>query len=108
MSETDRIKTFLGAVRRRLLWRSSLQTVGLAGGAMLVALLVLAASAAALGPASFWPTLTTVVLAVLALGALNRRGDSPGCASCATIAPPHVWWRACTQPWPAIWSLPSS
>ncbi|HEX3694980.1 MAG TPA: hypothetical protein VH374_06280 [Polyangia bacterium] len=70
MSETDRIKTFLGAVRRRLLWRASLQAVGLAGGAMVLALLALGALAAALGPAGFWPTLTGVVLAALALAAL--------------------------------------
>ncbi|HVR61182.1 MAG TPA: DUF4175 family protein [Polyangia bacterium] len=97
MSEIDRIRSFLGAVRRRVLWRAGLQAAGLGGGAMLVALLALGALAALLGPASFWPGLTVVVMSTLALAALGfgvvrhlvaLRGDHAAARLVARLHPP--------------------
>jgi hypothetical protein len=70
MNELQRIQAVLLAMRRRTLLRAALQTAGLGLTAMLLALLGLAASAAAMGPAGFWPLLSVVVLAALGLGAL--------------------------------------
>ena len=70
MNELQRIQAVLLAMRRRTLLRAALQTAGLGLAAMLLALLGLAASAAAVGPAGFWPLLSVVVLAALGLGAL--------------------------------------
>jgi hypothetical protein len=71
MSEMERIRGFLGAVRRRLLLRAAIKTVGFGAAALGLTVLSLAAAAAAVGPAGFWPALTAVTLAVLALGALT-------------------------------------
>src|SRR5262245_5504087 len=71
MSEMDRIRGFLGAVRRRLLLRAAIETAGFGAAALGVALLALAAAAAAVGPAGFWPAVTTVTLTVLAFTALT-------------------------------------
>jgi hypothetical protein len=70
MSESERIRSFLAALRRRLLLRAALETAGFGAAALVVALLVLAATAASVGPAGFWPTLTAIALAGLVLGAL--------------------------------------
>jgi len=61
---------FLGAVRRRLVKRAALRTAGYGGAALAVTLLLLALAAAAIGPASFWPTVTASVLGAVALVAL--------------------------------------
>ena len=70
MSETERIRAFLAAMRRRLLVRAAVQTAGFGAAAILVVLLGLAAVASAVGPAGFWPTATTAALGALGLGAL--------------------------------------
>src|SRR5215471_3457925 len=71
MSEIERIRGFLGAVRRRLLVRAAIETAGFGAAAIAVAVVALAMTAAAVGPAGFWPAVTTVALALLALGALT-------------------------------------
>ncbi len=70
MSESERIRSFLTAVRRRLLLRAALETAGFGTAALALALLALAATAASVGPAGFWPPVTAIALAVLVLGAL--------------------------------------
>jgi hypothetical protein len=70
MSETERIRAFLAAMRRRFLVRAAVEAAGFGAAAILVVLLALAAVAAAVGPAGFWPTLTTGALVMLALAAL--------------------------------------
>jgi hypothetical protein len=70
MSELERIRTFLAAMRRRLLVRAVVETAGFGATTLVVAVLALAAVASAVGPAGFWPTLTMVALAALALAAL--------------------------------------
>jgi hypothetical protein len=71
MSDFERIRSVLSAVRRRVLVRAVLQTAGLGLAAMLLALAALAAAAAAMGPAGFWPMLTALTMTVLAAGALS-------------------------------------
>src|SRR6185295_10106892 len=71
MSELDSIRIFLAALRRRVLVRAAIETAGFGAAALVVALFALAAVATAVGPAGFWPTLTTVALAGLALGAVT-------------------------------------
>jgi hypothetical protein len=71
MSEIERIHGFLGAVRRRLLVRAAIETAGFGAAAIALALLALAMAAAAVGPAGFWPAITTVALGLLALVALT-------------------------------------
>lgn len=68
MNDLDGIRGFLAALRRRLLLRAGLETVGYGAAAMALAALVLALVAAAVGPAGFWPP-TTVLIAVVALAA---------------------------------------
>jgi len=61
---------FLAAVRRRLLLRAAVKTAGYGlaiGGA---ALLVLALTAAMVGPAAFWPNVTAGVIGVVVVAAL--------------------------------------
>jgi hypothetical protein len=70
MSEMERIRSFLTAVRRRLLVRAAVETAGFGAAAMIGMLLALAAVAASVGPAGFWPTLTTASLLTLTLAAL--------------------------------------
>jgi hypothetical protein len=70
MTELDRIRTFLAALRRRLVVRAVIETAGFGAAVAVAALLALAAAAAAVGPAGFWPTLTTIALAALGLGAV--------------------------------------
>jgi hypothetical protein len=70
MSEIERIRGFLGAMRRRLLLRAAIETAGFGAAALIVVLLVLGAVAASVGPAGFWPTLTTGTVVVLVLGAV--------------------------------------
>jgi hypothetical protein len=70
MSELERIRSFLDAMRRRLLLRAAIVTAGFGAAAMIVVLLGLAVVAAAVGPAGFWPTLTTAALVALVLAAV--------------------------------------
>lgn len=84
MSEIERIRAFLRSVRRRALLASGLRAGGLTLAGVLAALLVLALGAVQIGPAAFWPTVTTLVLILLtgvgvALGAVvpRRRFRSP-------------------------------
>jgi len=70
MTELQRIRAVLFAMRRRALLRATLQTAGFGLAAMLVVLVALAASASAVGPAGFWPLLSVVVLAALGAAAL--------------------------------------
>jgi hypothetical protein len=64
------IRAFLAAVRRRSLLRAGLQTAGYGLAVVVVTLLALALVANAVGPASFWPTLTAIVAALFAAAAL--------------------------------------
>jgi hypothetical protein len=97
MSELDRIRTFLAALRRRVLVRAVIETAGLGAAVVVAALLGLAVMATAVGPAGFWPALTIVALAALALGAATvgvvrparRLGDDRATARRAgTLVPP--------------------
>ncbi|MDB4979499.1 MAG: hypothetical protein JWM82_251, partial [Myxococcales bacterium] len=71
MSESERIRSFLTAVRRRLLLKAALETAGFGAAALTLALLALGATAASVGPAGFWPPVTAIALAVLVLGAIG-------------------------------------
>jgi hypothetical protein len=76
MSEIERIRDFLRAVRRRAYWEASLRTGGATLAGLLLALLVMALCASHTGPATFWPKVTATVLIFLtllgvALGALG-------------------------------------
>ncbi|HVZ72067.1 MAG TPA: DUF4175 family protein [Polyangia bacterium] len=71
MSENERIRAFLGALRRRLLLKAAVETAGFGAAVAAIALLALAAIAASIGPAGFWPPLTAIALAVLLLAALG-------------------------------------
>jgi hypothetical protein len=97
MSELDRIRTFLAALRRRVLVRAVIETAGLGAAVVVLGLLGLAVTATAVGPAGFWPALTIVALAALALGAATlgvvrparRLGDDRATARRAgTLVPP--------------------
>ena len=72
MSERDGIQSFLAAVRRRLLLRAGLQAAGYGRGGAGVGLFALGLSAAAVGPADFWPTVTACFAGALALVVLAR------------------------------------
>ncbi len=67
MSDVQRIRSFLRAVRRRAGAEAGLRVLGVTAAALLLALLVLAACAAKVGPASFWPGVTVAVVAGCAL-----------------------------------------
>lgn len=98
MSELDRIRTFLAALRRRVLVRAVIETAGLGAAVVVLALLVLAVTATAVGPAGFWPALTIVALAALALGAATlgvvrparRLGDDRATARRAGVLVPPL------------------
>jgi hypothetical protein len=70
MSELDRIRNFLDAMRRRLLFRAAIETAGYGAAAIIAVLLGLAVAAAAVGPAGFWPTVTAAALLALVVGSL--------------------------------------
>ncbi len=70
MSELAWIRTFLASVRRRCLLESGLRAGGVAVAALAAALLILALAAARVGPASFWPAVTALVLVVGVLAGL--------------------------------------
>jgi hypothetical protein len=72
MSERDGIQSFLAAVRRRLLLRAGLQAAGYGAAALGVGLFALGLSAAVVGPADFWPTVTACFAGALALVVLGR------------------------------------
>jgi hypothetical protein len=97
MNELERIRSVLIAMRRRTLLRAALQTTGFGLAAMLAALLALALSAAAVGPAGFWPLLSVVVLAALGVGAFafgllrparHLRGDRAAARLMSRLHPP--------------------
>jgi hypothetical protein len=97
MSELERIRSFLDAMRRRLLVRAAIVTAGLGAAAIIVVLLALAAGAAVIGPAGFWPTLTmgalaTLVLAAIAAGVLRParrlRDERAAARRAGTLVPP--------------------
>jgi hypothetical protein len=98
MSELDRIRTFLAALRRRVLVRAVIETAGVGAAVVAVALLGLAVAATAVGPAGFWPALTIVALAALALGAATlgvvrparRLGDDRATARRAGVLVPPL------------------
>ena len=73
MGELDRIRSFLEATRRRFLLRDLLRWGALAGCGLLVLLLLLAVTAATLGPAGFWLPLT-LFLAVICVAAIIFAG----------------------------------
>jgi hypothetical protein len=70
MRERDEIEVFLATVRRRLLLRAGLEAAGYGLGALGLGLLALGLAATEVGPASFWPVVTTTFAVGLALGAL--------------------------------------
>jgi hypothetical protein len=70
MGDLDRIRSFLGAVRRRILVRNALRSAALAAAALLTILLGLSVGAAALGPAGFWQPLTVFAAGMCAISAL--------------------------------------
>ena len=72
MRERDGIQSFLAAVRRRILLRASLQAAGYGAAALGVGLLALGLSAALVGPADFWPTVTACFAGAMALVVLAR------------------------------------
>jgi hypothetical protein len=67
MSEIDRIRGFLQAVRRRAYWEASLRLGGFTLAALILAVLLMALCASYIGPASFWPSVTATVLIILTL-----------------------------------------
>jgi hypothetical protein len=60
----EAIRSFLALVRRRLMMRAALQTVGVGVGVLGAVALLLALAAATIGPAAFWPSVTTSALCV--------------------------------------------
>jgi hypothetical protein len=97
MDELQRIRGFLAAMRRRLLVRAAIETAGFGAAVLACCLLALAAMAAVVGPAGFWPTLTAVALAALALGAVamgvvrparQLRDDHAAARRAGTLMPP--------------------
>jgi hypothetical protein len=70
MRGEDRIHGFVVAVRRRLLLRAGLAAVGWAAALLGVVVLGLGLVAATIGPAAFWPTLTTAVIVAMTAGAV--------------------------------------
>jgi hypothetical protein len=88
---------FLAAVRRRLLLRAAIATAGYGGAALAGALLLLAVAASTIGPASFWPAVTAIVLGAIALVALvagiwrparAMRHDRAAARHAGTLLPP--------------------
>jgi len=65
--ELDRIKGFLGELRRRFLLRDALRWAAFGGAALLMILLILSGAAASFGPANFWRPVT-FALAVACVG----------------------------------------
>jgi hypothetical protein len=70
MSELERIRSFLDAMRRRLLFRAAIETAGWGAAAIIAVVLGLAAAAAAVGPAGFWPTVTAAALLALVVASV--------------------------------------
>ncbi len=71
MNEFERIRVFLGTVRRRALVEAMLRTGGATGATMVAALLLMAMIASGVGPAAFWPTATFGVMATLVMGGVG-------------------------------------
>ena len=67
MSEIQKIRGFLQAVRRRATLEAALRWVGATATTALILLLVMALAASRVGPASFWPKLTGTVLTIVTL-----------------------------------------
>jgi hypothetical protein len=97
MSELQRIQGFLAAMRRRLLMRAAIETAGFGAALLAFCLLALAVVASATGPAGFWPTVTVVAMAALAIGAVamgvlrparQLRDDHAAAKRAGTLVPP--------------------
>jgi hypothetical protein len=71
MTEMERIRGVIAAVRRRLLWRAAIETAGFGAAALAIALLALAGIALWIGPAGFWPTVTSAMAMLFVLVALT-------------------------------------
>jgi hypothetical protein len=71
MTEMERIRGVIAAVRRRLLWRAAIETAGFGAAALAIALLALAGIALSVGPAGFWPTVTSAIATLFVLVALT-------------------------------------
>ncbi len=71
MTGSAGIRDFLAAIRRRLLLRAGLQAAGYGAAALLLALALLGVAAASVGPAGFWPVVTTIVLSAATLVVLG-------------------------------------
>lgn len=67
----DRISAFLTAVRRRAIRESVLKATALTAAALLLAVLALALLAVRLGPATFWPSVTALVLLLLTVAGVG-------------------------------------
>jgi hypothetical protein len=67
MSEIQKIRGFLRAVRRRATFEAALRWGGTTWAVALVLLFLMAVAAARVGPASFWPKLTGTVLTIVTL-----------------------------------------
>ncbi len=77
--------------------RAAIETAGFGAAAMIAVLLGLAAAAAAVGPAGFWPTVTTGALVALVLAAVvagvlrparHLRGERAAARRAGTLVPP--------------------
>jgi hypothetical protein len=97
MSEMERIRSFLAAMRRRILVRAAIETAGFGAAAMIVVLLGLSATAATVGPAGFWPSITTgtfvaLLLAAILVGVLRParqlRGERAAARRAGLLLPP--------------------
>ena len=62
-AELDRIKGFLGELRRRFLLRDALRWAAFGGAALVTILLILSGVAASFGPANFWRPVTFALAA---------------------------------------------
>src|SRR4051812_48308507 len=67
MSEIEKIRGFLRAVRRRATLEAALRWGGTTWAVALLLVLAMAVAAARVGPASFWPKLTGTVLTIITL-----------------------------------------
>jgi hypothetical protein len=97
MGELERIRSFLGAMRRRVLLRNALRSAAFGATALLMMLLALSVAASALGPAGFWLPLAMLAAvtcaSAAALGGVWRparqlRHDRAAARMVARLAPP--------------------
>ena len=71
MTDIERVRLFLRQVRRRALLILGLRAAGFTAAAMLAALLLLGLTAAWIGPASSWSTVTILILLTLLFSGLG-------------------------------------